>query len=296
MESLTLKQAKLPIEKFNTTIKIQLEQLRAHKWTISKLLRQNASIGSYDKIKIEELNAIRLIKQMKTLIVAMSELRSQILERERDEFDARIPLKDEALKEIQSFLGKQNCVTHTKVIKFFVSLLAMELRPPETIQPYYEEDSVNVDELQPIQACFQLNEYQLKARTAMLNEVVQLEKDFQDMLGIYKQVQTMVHEQGESINQVERNIESTQIAVAEGTQHLRTALKYQKAAYPLLGAVIGTCVLGPFGLIAGMKTGTLLALGGGMLGYTGGKVLKKDVNSSEQEPEIATQAIDSSKP
>lgn len=36
--------------------------------------------------------------------------------------------------------------------------------------------------------------------------------------------------------------------------------------YPLAGAVLGTCVGGPIGLLAGIKIGTLAALGGGFLG------------------------------
>lgn len=165
----------------------------------------------------------------------------------------------------------------------------MELKPPDK----HNNDTTNGDEeLLQIQTCFQLDEYQLKSRTAMLQEVLQLERDFHDLSGVYKQVQTLVGQQAEPIAQVTENVESTQICVEQGTQHLRQALKYQKAAYPLLGAVIGTCVAGPVGFLVGIKTGGLLALSGGVLGYTGGKVLKKDISSAALEPEaeIATPA------
>ena len=36
--------------------------------------------------------------------------------------------------------------------------------------------------------------------------------------------------------------------------------------YPLAGAVIGTCIGGPVGLLAGLKVGGLTALGCGILG------------------------------
>lgn len=109
-----------------------------------------------------------------------------------------------------------------------------------------------------------------------MHDVVALEREFSDLSGIFQQVSQMVHEQAEPVQRVAQHVEETQIAVEQGTNHLRTALKYQKAAYPLMGAIIGTCVAGPLGLLAGMKTGGLLALGGGMLGFTGGKILKKE--------------------
>lgn len=160
-------------------------------------------------------------------------------------------------------------------------LTDLELKPPDKQRHLVNGDS-NLDyieefeDLPPIQACFELDEYQLKARTAIMNDVVSLEKEFQDLSGIFKQVSQMVHEQAEPVARVAQNVEETEIAVEQGTSHLRTALKYQKAAYPLMGAIIGTCVAGPLGMLAGMKTGGLLALGGGVLGFTGGKILKKE--------------------
>ena len=44
---------------------------------------------------------------------------------------------------------------------------------------------------------------------------------------------------------------------------------------PLTGAVIGAVVGGPVGLLAGFKiAGVFTALGGGYLGYKGGKAIK----------------------
>ena len=36
--------------------------------------------------------------------------------------------------------------------------------------------------------------------------------------------------------------------------------------YPLAGALIGTCLGGPIGLVAGLKLGSLAAIGGGFIG------------------------------
>lgn len=45
--------------------------------------------------------------------------------------------------------------------------------------------------------------------------------------------------------------------------------------YPLTGAAIGTCVGGPIGCVAGLKIGSLAALGCGLTGYFGGRFLKE---------------------
>lgn len=72
--------------------------------------------------------------------------------------------------------------------------------------------------------------------------------------------------QGELINQVETHTENAVANVHAGTQHLAQASRFKAASYPLLGALLGTCVGGPIGLLAGMKLGAAAALSGSFLG------------------------------
>lgn len=54
------------------------------------------------------------------------------------------------------------------------------------------------------------------------------------------------------------------------------AAKYKLAALPVAGAVIGGVVGGPIGLLAGFKVaGIAAAVGGGILGFTGGKLIQR---------------------
>ena len=44
---------------------------------------------------------------------------------------------------------------------------------------------------------------------------------------IFKELATMVHEQGEMIDSIEANVETSQMRVEEGTSQLATASSYQ---------------------------------------------------------------------
>lgn len=53
------------------------------------------------------------------------------------------------------------------------------------------------------------------------------QSDIVDVNTIFKELATMVHEQGEVIDSIEANVESAQMRVEEGTTQLATAASYQ---------------------------------------------------------------------
>lgn len=59
----------------------------------------------------------------------------------------------------------------------------------------------------------------------------QLESDILDVNQIFKELATMVHEQGEMVDSIEAHVESAQIQVTEGTHQLQRAHTYQ-VTYP----------------------------------------------------------------
>jgi syntaxin 17 len=65
---------------------------------------------------------------------------------------------------------------------------------------------------------------------------------------------------------IENNVEVAAENVKEGTSHLARAARYTATLYPVAGAVLGGCLGGPVGLIAGVKLGGLAALGCGVIG------------------------------
>jgi len=73
----------------------------------------------------------------------------------------------------------------------------------------------------------------------------QLESDIVDMNTIFKDLATMVHEQGEMVDSIEVHVSEAQVRVGEGTQQLRQAEEYKNKARKkkLILAIIGFIVL-----------------------------------------------------
>ncbi|XP_065578179.1 syntaxin-12-like [Artemia franciscana] len=71
----------------------------------------------------------------------------------------------------------------------------------------------------------------------------QLESDIVDVNTIFKDLATMVHEQGEMIDSIEANVESATMRVEEGTNQLRTASNYQTKARKKKAILLGIGIL-----------------------------------------------------
>jgi len=75
--------------------------------------------------------------------------------------------------------------------------------------------------------------------------VTQLEADIMDVNQIFKDLAAMVHDQGELVDSIEANVETSSIRVSEGTEQLRQAERYQNKARKkkMILAAIGIVVL-----------------------------------------------------
>ena len=70
------------------------------------------------------------------------------------------------------------------------------------------------------------------------------------------------------------------------------ASKLKAVTYPLIGAAVGGVCGGPLGLAIGLKAGAAIALGGGVLGYFGGRYFKK---KQEEATDIQLDNLSSSR-
>lgn len=64
------------------------------------------ALGDWDKIKKEEINATRVVKQLKNLLIEMDILRGKLQPQDVREFDRLVKQKKtDAMTEMKSFLG-----------------------------------------------------------------------------------------------------------------------------------------------------------------------------------------------
>ena len=70
------------------------------------------------------------------------------------------------------------------------------------------------------------------------------------------------------------------------------ATKLKAVTYPLIGAAVGGICGGPVGLAVGLKAGAAVALGGGIMGFFGGRYFKK---KQDEVTDIQLENLSSSK-
>lgn len=89
-------------------------------------------------------------------------------------------------------------------------------------------------------------EADLEALQERERAIRQLESDIVDVNTIFKDLATMVHEQGDIVDSIESNIEAASVQVHEGTDQLRQAYSYQTSARKkkIILATIGLVILG----------------------------------------------------
>jgi syntaxin 17 len=76
-----------------------------------------------------------------------------------------------------------------------------------------------------------------------LREFENLQSECESVADLFKNVSELVVEQAPMVDKIEENVEVAQIHVEEGTKQLQLALSYKKTMYPLLGGLVGACML-----------------------------------------------------
>lgn len=274
-----LKLAEISIHKFNQTIPQYLNLLKNHKCNIEKA----SSLKDWDRIKREQINATRVIKQMKFLILEIDKVRSQIRQSDLERFDESIQdAKKNAFAAMGEYLEAQQ-----KIVSRSQSTYSF------TDEEYYsrQEQQDNrygrqLTHVPEITSAYNREDDEIRQREECLKEMETLQQEIVDIQDLFQTVHSMTHDQAPMVNAVEENVEVTQGYVEEGETALRRALKYKKAIYPMCGALLGSCIGGPIGLIVGLKAGGLAALGGGLVGFAGGKYIK------EEGAEVVDDAVD----
>lgn len=244
-EKIPYKMAEISARRFaQEAVPHSLGLLRNHKTNIEKSL----ALHDWEKIQREEINATRVIKELKNLLLEIEDLRDRVREEDVSKFDSMTnAARRNAIECIQEFV-QLKLRSPSKA-----SISSTRSSDDYIYDPYSTgaDQLVNEAGIPTLQSDFQLNVAQLNARENVLRECEALRNDVEDLHGIFHGLNGLVFDQAEAVTMVHANVEEAEVQIQEGATQLQRALKYKKAMYPLCGALLGTCVGGPVGLIAG---------------------------------------------
>ncbi|XP_007525592.1 syntaxin-17 [Erinaceus europaeus] len=270
-EKVKLRRLEPAIQKFmKVVIPTDLERLRKHQLNIEKYQRCRL----WDKLHEEHINAGRTVQQLRSNIREMEKLCLKVRKEDLGLLKRMIePVKEAAAAATAEFLQ-----LHLESVEE----LKKQFNDEETIrQPLTRSVTVGgafpaaaADDPQSLTQLHALPEIPPDQNAAESWET--LEADLIELGQLVTDFSVLVNSQQEKIDSIEDHVNSAAVNVEEGTKNLGKAAKYKLAALPVAGALIGGVVGGPIGLLAGFKVaGIAAALGGGVLGFTGGKLIQR---------------------
>lgn len=271
-DSVTIKQPirrlEIQINNFNVATPHHVDLLKRHKRNIQKYEAQQ----DWERMHKEHVNVSRIVKQLKELLYQMDTLRGQVLDSDINQFDKLTAnARGSIMNAIKEYLELQ------------LNLLSSRPESPK------HEDEAHGHPLNDRYVQLQEEQEDLQRQQACLHTWNNLQGDITHLHQLFADFNKIVDDQKELVNTAENDIEVTNVNVQEGEKFLQKAARYKVAMYPLAGAMMGTCIGGPVGLLAGLKIGGLTAIGCGILGFTGASLLKK--KEIEMQKARSTEAI-----
>lgn len=239
-EKIPYKMAEISARRFaQEGVPHSLGLLRNHKTNIEKSL----ALHDWEKIQREEINAGRVIKELKNLLLEMEDLRDRVRAEDVEKFDSVTnKARRDAIECIQEFVE----------LKLRSPSKSSSTRSSTICDPL--ADVVMTTEeagIPTLQSDFQLSDHQLQARENALRECEELRQNVEDLHGMFQALHGEVIQQAESVEVIHGNVEEADMQIENGAAQLKKALKYKKAMYPICGALIGAGMGGPVGMIAG---------------------------------------------
>uniref|UniRef100_H2YG69 t-SNARE coiled-coil homology domain-containing protein n=1 Tax=Ciona savignyi TaxID=51511 RepID=H2YG69_CIOSA len=230
-------------------------------------------------------------------IVDVEKVRLLILDDDLDDFDLRVhPAKLKVREAVVDFM------TNSNKSKNIAASHSAELhsRSPNArdLMSFMQSDGEQHGQLQAQAVCSSQNQqedaFEQDMEIVHLNNdgldieaVERLNQDLIQLHALMNDINTMIHHQAETVDTIADHIEDAAGNVEVGKQQLKKASYLKVAMFPIVGAVIGGVVGGPIGFVAGMKVGSvtggvaMAGVTGGVLGYQGGKIMKKKHGNEE---------------
>lgn len=251
----------------NIVIPLHVEMLHKHKANIAKF-RQ---LGEWQNVIREQVNATRTVEQLKSDVWSLDLLRNQLIDNDLPEFEKRTKhIHKMVIDAIQTFIDESDVTVEYQSGKAFIFQSSYQ-EPSDEIDnscQHQENLLVQINDKQTLQERLEESRQAEMSWKQLMNDL----EDIKEMMSVFA---SCVHQHQEAINTIESNIEKADDNVSRGKRYLKQAVKYKAAVYPLTGALLGSCIFGPIGLIVGLKAGVAAVAIGGLLGFQSGRILKK---------------------
>lgn len=280
-----LKRLEPTIQRFTKiALPTDLERLSQHK----KMIKRYREQEDWNKLNTEQVNARLTVQQLKANLREMDKARCQIRDEDLQKLDARVnPLKEEAVEAVANFI--QECGMETITYQLPENMRGDTLdedglktsSSPTSLpsRQSRQENERQQREGNRVQSQEQENEEMLRRKLEETKHVEEswnkLKEDLEDVSAVIQDFAQHVQEQKEVTDRIEENIDSAQTSVLNGTKNMITVSNVKNVMLPLTGALIGTAVGGPLGLMVGYKVGAAAAFGGGAVGFIGARVFKR---------------------
>ncbi|XP_058232620.1 syntaxin-17 [Hemibagrus wyckioides] len=266
---MTLRRLEAPIQKFiKVVIPTDLERLHKHQYNIEKFHRNS----QWDKLHQEHINASRTVQQLRSNLREMEKLCQRVRSAEAPALEKLVqPIRDRALVATRDFL---------RLHSDSINQPGPHPQQSDSTDTHAASDSAYSEEdVGGAESPVTQFQVQLPAIPAEQNAAESwdlLEEDLLELSGLVNEFCSLVHAQQEKIDSIEANVSSAAANVEEGTRSLGKAARSSLAVLPVAGAVVGTILAGPLGLLAGFKVaGVAAAVGGGLLGFAGGNLIQR---------------------
>ncbi|XP_007895625.2 syntaxin-17 [Callorhinchus milii] len=276
LAKLTFRRLEPAVQKFvKVAIPTDLERLKKHQINIEKYHRWS----QWGKLHQEHINASRTVQQLRANMKEMEKLFLRVRAEDSQALERIVsPVKEQAAAAVTEFLK-----LHSEFEEVSNPQCNVGDQPPGPGSPLLQSHSLDDTFIRSQETSSDLPLAQMHMPLPVIPQQEDaaeswemLEENLIELNNLVTEFSQLVHTQQEKIDSIEDHVSTAAENVEEGTRSLAKAAKYKLAMLPVAGALIGGLVGGPVGLLAGFKImGVAAAVSGGVLGFTGGKMLQK---------------------
>lgn len=152
---ISVKIAEISINKFNSQIHQKVIQLRS--------FRNSNSLGDCEKLRKEAINCLRVIKELKRLLIEIENLKKRTKAEDHDKFDELVSIgKNEALKEIKLYQGEFDWDSINIYLLKWNMFLYIDMKPLDKLNELSPDATTSFDDESP--STLRMNNEQVQLR------------------------------------------------------------------------------------------------------------------------------------